>query len=266
MKKSRAKVISAILLLTLATSAGILVYDMVIVPKQNQEMNKQLKDEFPKEDTVSTGDPSPTKKPETKEKTTPAGEEHQERQLSSLDFSELQESYPDIKGWITIPDTDVDYPVLQSQEEEPEYYLKRNYRKDADANGSLFLQWNCDVFESKNLVIYGHNMNSGAMFGSLDRYTDPAYCRMYPDIFFQSKDGMEVYQIAAVLKADTSMFPFQKVTFQEPDSLEAYVKQAKVQSLFETGNGTAAATKALTLVTCSYEWQEARVVIVATKS
>lgn len=266
MKKSRAKVIQVILLLILTISAGILLYDMVIVPKQNQKMTKQLKDAFPKKDTVFTGDPSPAKKPGTKAKTSPAGEEHQERQLTSLDFSNLQKSYPDIKGWITIPDSDVDYPVLQSQEEEPEYYLKRNYRKEADANGSLFLQWNCDVFESKNLVIYGHNMNSGAMFGSLERYTDPTYCRMYPDIFFQSKNEMEVYQIAAVLKVDTSMFPFQQVTFQEPDSLEAYVKQAKAQSLFETGNGTTAVTKVLTLVTCSYEWEEARVVIVATKS
>ena len=262
MKRKRGKIVQCILLLIAVVSAGILIFDMVIVPKQNQEMAKHLKEEFPEKDLDSPGNLTSSEEPASKGEDQPAGEE---RPVSSIDFSSLQKKYPDVKGWLTIPDTDIDYPVLQSGEAEPEYYLKRNYRGEADVNGSLFLQWNCDVSQSQNLIVYGHNMNSGMMFGNLERYTDPTYCRMYPDIFFQNSEGMEVYQVVAVLKADTSMFPFQQVNFAAPDGLKEYIKQAANQSLFEIGNRSAAATKALTLVTCSYEWQEARTIGVAVK-
>lgn len=260
MKKNKRRVIQILLLLLFAASAGILIYDMVLVPKQNREMAKDLKEEFPEKETETPGVSPPQEQPEEEDK--PAGEE---RRVSSIDLPALQETYPDVKGWLTIPDTDIDYPVLQSGEAEPEYYLKRNYRGESDTNGSLFLQWNCDVFASQNLTIYGHNMNSGAMFGNLDRYTDPAYCRMYPDIFFQTSEGMEIYQIVAVLKADTAMFPFQQVNFTAPDSLEDYIRQAKSQSLFEVGDDTGTGTRTLTLVTCSYEWEEARTIVIAVK-
>lgn len=262
MKRSRGRLLQVILFGIFTACAGILVYDLILAPRQNQEMAEHLKEEFPEKDTVSPGATPPQKEPVPEKEDQPAGEESQ---VSSVDFSALQKEYPDIKGWLTIPDTDIDYPVLQSGEDEPEYYLKRNYRGESDTNGSLFLQWNCDVLESQNLTIYGHNMNSGAMFGNLDRYTDPAYCRMYPDIFFQNPDGMEVYRVAAVLKTDISTFPFQQVHFPAPGSLEEYIKQAKAQSLFETGIDTSPVTRVLTLVTCSYEWQEARTVVVAVK-
>lgn len=262
MKKNKIRVVQGILLLLVAASAGILIYEMAVVPKQNQEMTKHLKEAFPETDTKSPGNAPSPEEPAQEGEDAPAGKE-QERQISSINFPALQETYPNVKGWLTIPDTGIDYPILQSGEAEPEYYLKRNYRGEADANGSLFLQWNCDVLEGQNLVIYGHNMNSGAMFGNLERYTDPAYCRIHPDIFLQHAQGMEVYQVVAVLKADASMFPFQQVKFTEPDALEAYLQQAKSLSLFETENSTAA--KALTLVTCSYEWQGARTVVVAAK-
>lgn len=248
------------LLLLFAVSAGILIYDMVLVPNKNREMTKDLKEEFPEKETETPGVSPPKEKPENEDQ--PAGEE---RRVSAIDLPTLQETYPDVKGWLTIPDTDIDYPVLQSGEAEPEYYLKRNYRGESDTNGSLFLQWNCDVFTSQNLTIYGHNMNSGAMFGNLDRYTDPAYCRMYPDIFFQTSEGMEVYQVAAVFKADSSMFPFQQTDFTAPDGLKEYIRQAKSQSLFKVGSEAEDGVRTLTLVTCSYEWQDARTVVVAVK-
>lgn len=262
MRRSKIRIIQGILLLIFTVSAGILIYDMLIVPNQNKEMTKHLKEEFPEKDTSSPGDIISPKEDNPKGENKPAREE---QRVSSIDFPALQAAYPDIKGWLTIPDTDIDYPVLQSGEAKPDYYLKRNYRGEGDVNGSLFLQWNCDVFESQNLVVYGHNMNSGAMFGNLDRYTDPAYCRTYPDIFFQNAKGIEVYEILAVLKADISMFPFQQVNFEEPGSLENYIKQAKSQSLFDIGGTMTAGKQVLTLITCSYEWQEARTIVVAVK-
>ena len=76
---------------------------------------------------------------------------------------------------------------------------------------------------------------------------------------------MEEFQIAAVLKADVSMFDFQKESFHSPQELEAYVQQAKALALFETGIDGAGCAETLTLVTCSYEWKQARNILVAVK-
>ena len=119
--------------------------------------------------------------------------------------------------------------------------------------------------ESGNLTIYGHNMNSGAMFGNLDQYVSYDYWKAHPKVFFQTPEGMEEYQIAAVLKADVSMFDFRQPFFHSPQGAEAYVQQAKALSLFETGVDGIGCEKTLTLVTCSYEWKEARNILVAVK-
>ena len=108
-------------------------------------------------------------------------------------------------------------------------------------------------------------MNSGAMFGNLDQYVSYDYWKAHPKVFFQTQEGMEEYQIAAVLKADVSMFDFQQASFHSPQGAEAYVQQAKALSLFETGGDGIGCEKTLTLVTCSYEWKEARNILVAVK-
>ena len=255
MKKNKLRIWQAVFLLIFIISAGILVYQMVCLPLENRKMAEQLKEDFPEE---TPGDFSPEENP------LPAG---REEGVSGVNLAALKAKYPDVRGWLTVPGTGIDYPVLQSREYEPEYYLRRNYRGEEDVNGSLFLQWNCEVSESKNLIIYGHNMNSGAMFGNLGRYADQEYCRSHLSVFFQTLEGMAEYEVTAVIKADVQMFPFQQVKFQEPDGLEKYIRQAKAQSLFgiEAGADKKGVAQVLTLVTCSYEWQGARNIVVAVR-
>lgn len=244
----------AVFILIFCISAGALYYHLVAVPKANREMAAQLKEDFPGETLPE--EPSPGQ---------PAGGKSG---LSPLvDFAALQEQYPDIQGWLTIPETGIDYPVLQSGADEPEYYIHRNYKGEPDVNGSLFLQWNCDVREGENLVVYGHNMNSGVMFGNLEWYAEEDYCKAHPTVLFQTVDGVAAYTVVAVLKADVSMFPFQQVFFQEPDGVFSYVAQAKALELFDNGENPSVddVGQVLTLVTCSYEWNGARNIVVAVK-
>ena len=236
-------------------SAALLYYDFVITPRQNRELAEDLKFHFP--EVLPPGWGSPGQKEEQ------AG---REPEVSAVDLRSLQRQYPDVRGWLTIPEVGIDYPVMQSSREEPEYYLRRDYRGNYDINGSLFLQADCILGESKNLTIYGHNMNSGAMFGNLDRYASYDYWKAHPRVFFQTPEGMEEYRIAAVLKADVSMFDFQQISFHSSQELEAYAAQAKALSLFETGVAGASCETTLTLVTCSYEWKEARNILVAVKA
>ena len=87
----------------------------------------------------------------------PAGKE---QAASLVNLSALQAEYPDIKGWISIPGTVWIIPVLQSSADEPEYYLRRTYKGEHRTAGSIFFQWDCSP-ESRNLVVYGHNMSDG---------------------------------------------------------------------------------------------------------
>lgn len=128
-------------------SAALLYYDFVIIPRQNRELVEDLKSHFPEE--FPPGGGSPTQKEEQ------AG---RELEVPAVDFRSLQSQYPDVRGWLTIQESGIDYPVLQSSPEEPEYYLPRDYRGNYDINGSLFLQADCILGESGNLTIYGHNM------------------------------------------------------------------------------------------------------------
>ena len=235
-------------------SAALIYQDYVAIPRQNRELVKELKTCFPED--IPPGGGSPGEKEEQ------AG---REPEVSTVDLRSIQSQYPDVRGWLTIPETGIDYSVLQSSSEDPEYYLRRDYRGNYDINGSLFLQADCTLGESKNLTIYGHNMNSGTMFGNLDQYASYKYWEAHPSVFFQTPEGVEEFQIAAVLKADVSMFDFQKESFHSPQELEAYVQQAKALALFETGIDGAGCEETLTLVTCSYEWKQARNILVAVK-
>lgn len=249
----RRRILQAVLVLVFCISAGVLYHDLVAVPEQNRQMTEQLKEEFPGEEL--SGEPSPT------------GEPAGEKSLPPLvDLAALQEQYPDVKGWLCIPDTGIDYPVLQSSKEQPQYYLRWNYKGEYDINGSLFLQWDCSVSDGENLVIYGHNMKSGVMFGNLGQYAALSYCQEHPAVLLQTADGVSSYTVVAVLKADVSMFPFQQTLFQEPDGLFGYVSQAKALELFENGENASPDTEqVLTLVTCSYEWDGARNIVVAVR-
>ena len=205
-------------------SAALLYQDYVTVPRKNRELVEALKTCFPEE--LPPGGGSLGQKEEQ------AG---REPEVSAVDLRSLQRQYPGVRGWLTIPEVGIDYPVMQSSREDPEYYLRRDYRGNYDINGSLFLQADCILGESGKLTIYGHNMNSGAMFGNLDQYASYEYWKAHPSVFFQTPEGMEEYQIAAVLKADVSMFDFQQISFQNQREAEAYVEQAKELALFETG-------------------------------
>lgn len=248
--------LQVILVLIFFISAGIFSYQMVYLPMKNREAAERLKEDFPEGNAPSGKEP--------------AGEEGQ---VPSVDLAALREKYPDIQGWLTIPGTGVDYPVLQSGKSSPEYYLRRNYQGEWDINGSLFLQWNCKVPDGRNLIIYGHNMNSGAMFGNLDNYADAGYCREHPTIFFQTMKGVTEYEIVSVMKADIRMFPFQQAEFQDMEGLRDYLLQAEALGLFhvkgqdemEKQDVVENAEQVLTLVTCSYEWKNARNVVVAVK-
>lgn len=233
-----------------------LTWFLVLQPGLTNGEAQDLKDEY-------TVQPLPGAESSGEE---PAGNEQtvQEQEPEAIvDLPALQAEYPDIKGWITILGTCVDYPVLQSSADAPEYYLRRTYKGEWRTAGSIFFQWDCTP-ESRNTVVYGHNMNDGTMFAVLQKMADAAYREEHSEILLQTETGLREYTIVAVLKTDISKLSFNRTVFADDGDFLSFQKELLAQPLYHDPAFIPGADhRLLTLVTCSYEWDNARTVVIA---
>ncbi len=186
------------------------------------------------------------------------------------DFEPLLEKNQNIIGWITIDGTKVDYPVMQSVNGDSNYYLDHNFDQQEDKNGSLFLDDRCDVIKpTANLIIYGHHMRSGAMFGDLDNYKSESFFRDHQYIRFNSIYETGVWQVMAAFESkvysDTDI-GFRYYDFIDPENekdFKAGVKNMKALSIYDTGVDAVWGDRLITLSTCDYEQDNGRFVVVA---
>ncbi len=183
-------------------------------------------------------------------------------------FTELLRANPDFAGWLTIPGTVIDYPVMY-REHDNEFYLSHNFEGEEDDSGLLVLDKRCDRDGSGvNHLIHGHNMNSGAMFGSLTKYLDTDYWRDHSLILFSTLYEERVYEIFAVFQStvydeNTTDFPYYDyIKINDREQFDRYVKSVKEQSVFDTGIDAEYGDALITLSTCENSRKDGRLVIV----
>lgn len=198
--------------------------------------------------------------------------------LADLDTPPILEEYESVfalnqstVGWIRIDGTDVDYPVLQTSNND--YYLNHNFNQEEDRNGSIYLDKDCNIWpRSQNLLIYGHNMKSGKMFGSLKKYKDEEFFKKHQTIQFDTIYEKCNYQIMYVFNEvihDETEVAFKYYQFINADSEEefnSYMNEMKSMSLYDTGVDAAYGDAIITLSTCDYTKNSDRFVIVAKKT
>lgn len=171
-------------------------------------------------------------------------------------------------GWLKIEDTNIDYPVLQTTDNI--YYLDHNFEQEYDKNGSLFLDAACDiVHRNTNLIIYGHHMRSGKMFGNLNKYSSESYYKEHPYIQFDTIYEKGTYQVMYVFRSkiyneDEIVFKyyqfFDAVSEKEFDS---NMQEMAAISLYDTGVRAGFGDELLTLSTCDNSEADGRFVVVA---
>lgn len=183
-------------------------------------------------------------------------------------FTELLKRNSDLAGWLTIPGTEIDYPVMYRVGDN-DFYLNHDFECQNDVNGLLVLDKRCDPeTDDPNWLIHGHNMRSGAMFGSLDNYTDESYYRSHPDVIFSTLYEKTEYRIFAVFRStvydeDTTDFQYYDyISIGSSEEFYDYVSGAKAQSLYETGISPEYGDGLITLSTCDYTRENGRLVIV----
>ena len=182
-------------------------------------------------------------------------------------FKELYLLNRDIVGWIQIPGTDIDYPVMQNLKT-TDYYLKRNFDKEKSARGCIYVREACDVFApSDNLTIYGHRMRDRSMFAQLDLYMKKDFWQEHPYIYFDTIREMHTYKIIAVFTTSGSVgigFPYHEFEDAENEAeFDAFVQKVKELSLYDTGLDAKYGDKLISLSTCEYSQNNGRLVVVA---
>jgi len=187
------------------------------------------------------------------------------------EYADLYEKNDDLVGWIRIPDTRINYPVMQTKDD-MEYYLHRDFYGNEDVNGLPFLDARCDVNKpSTNLLIYGHSMNSGAMFAGLADYKDYGFYQKHKKIYFDTVQERGEYEIVAVFQSRVAYVDevaFRYYNFIQADTQEefdSFISTVEKLAYYDTGVEAEFGDQLLTLSTCDREITDGRLVVLAKK-
>ena len=176
------------------------------------------------------------------------------------DLVALQAENPDCVGWLTIPDTSVDYPVVWTPEK-PEHYLRRDFYGNSASGGTPFLDGrNQAQAKGQNLILYGHNMLDGSMFKPVLQYLTPNFQVTHEDIYLEL-DGIQYhYQVIAALETSTRSPVYAYTDLSDSTEMEDF----RSMLLEETSlDAIPQAEGYLTLSTCNNQGGDSRVLVVA---
>jgi sortase B len=151
-----------------------------------------------------------------------------------------------------------------------EYYLYRDFWGNDDKNGTLFIDARCSIGDERsNIIIHGHHMKSGEMFGSLQKYLDFDYEKEHPYIYLYTRDEERTYEIISVFEsqvyaADSDKFKYYEYfRFDDEETFNVYYENIKNLSVYDTGVEATLGDEFLTLSTCSYHTENGRLAVIA---
>ena len=184
------------------------------------------------------------------------------------EYETLYNKNKKLMGWLKIDDTNIDYPVMQTSDNT--YYLDHNYNQEYDKNGSIFLDYNCSVYpRSTNMIVYGHHMKSGNMFGNLQKYAKESYGKKHSVITFDTIYEKAQYQVMYVFRSqvyneDDIVFKYyQFIEANSETEFNSYMQEMSELSLYDTGVTAEFGDSLLTLSTCDSSQTDGRFVVVA---
>ena len=199
-----------------------------------------------------------------------ASEEEQRKQTLLANLQELKQQNSDLVGWLTIEGTEVDYPVLQTDNND--YYVNHNFKKQSNELGSIFLDKDCSIEKpTANFLIYGHRSNGGQMFETLTKYKKEDFYKEHPTFEFATLEEVSKYQIIAVFQSQVylkSQDVFKYYFFKDAENEEEfnnYIENVKKLSLYNIAETAQYGDQLITLSTCDYHVEDGRFAIVAKK-
>lgn len=179
-------------------------------------------------------------------------------------ISELVSMNSECFGWISISETNINYPVMHTPSN-PQKYLNKNFYGEYSYSGTPFLDSRCSA-NSTNLIIYGHHMNNGTMFADLCNYTDYSYFTEHPTVVLETKDGAFAYSVFSVMKVKSDDDWYRFTTVGTEKSYNSRIEYAKEKSIYDTGITPVYGQQILTLSTCYGYNQDDRILVLAVRN
>lgn len=218
MMKSKIYFAGAALCACLVLLSGFMVYRHYANDRQYTQEFDELAEAL--EQAQATDDdttPAPADVPLTEEETV------------LPDYAQLYLQNSELVGWLSIEGTTINYPVMQTSDR-PDYYLRRNFEKQQSDHGTPYAAEDCDIFSpSDNIVIYGHHIKNGKMFGALMDYTQKSFYEQHKVIRFDTLLEYGEYEIVAVFKTvayTEAGFPYYRfIEAQNEDDFDAYIAE-----------------------------------------
>lgn len=175
------------------------------------------------------------------------------------DFDSMLKINPDSKGWIS-QGNQISYPILQGTDND--YYLEHTAYYSENKNGSIFIDYRCvDGLDSRNCIIYGHDMLNNSMFGSLIQYSSKAYCDQNPtfDVYVGYKHYK--YYVFAAYETDATSDTYTS-EFADDEAFHAYLEGCWARKLYSTMvESVAVENQIITLSTCTRHDQSKRFIV-----
>lgn len=188
-------------------------------------------------------------------------------------YESLYNENNDLIGWIQIDGTNVNYPVMYTPSNK-NFYLHKNWKKQESKIGLPYLDERCNIENSDNLIIYAHNVKGDKMFGGLKKYKNEEYYKNHKLIKFDTLYEEQQYEIISVFitkvfynneNVDEDFLYYNYLNFDNIDIYNDFIENIKQKSFYNTDITSNYGDKFITLSTCDYTYENARLVVVAVK-
>lgn len=171
-----------------------------------------------------------------------------------IDFEGLWEMNPEIYAWIRIPDTNIDYPILQHADEDQSYYLTRDIYGENQQAGSIYTEYyNSKDFKDPNTIIYGHNMKNGSMFHNVRYFAEAEYFDEHDELYIYMPEKILKYEIITCYEYDDRHLLASFDFFDEEvyaEYLEEIMNPRSMYAMVREGVNLTTEDKLVTLSTC----------------
>ena len=239
--------------------SAVLLLSGVMIYKELFARQKEKEDFAEPAELVQIEQPEQS---QSDEPNTPADDEPEPARRR--DLAPLFAQNSDCIGWLCIPDTVVDYPIMHTPEN-PQKYLRRNFDCEYSQSGTPFLDGRCSM-ESDNLIIYGHNMRNDTMFGSLPKYMEEDYRQAHPVIEFETEAGCAEYAVFAVVTVKKYDDWYGFINAADREEFKKQLERIRNKALYCSDAIPKYGCQFLTLSTCYNSANDGRLLIIAVKT
>ncbi len=246
----------ALIALAAAVFLGWKLYQKELEYKKGQEQLDQI---YTLMEEARKTPPEPSKGAEEPSK------EEKETAARLAQYKALHEENTDMTGWIRIPGTKVDYPVMYTPQN-PEFYLDHGFDKTPSAYGMIFIDGECSPETDPSLLIYGHHMKNGSMFAEIENYDDPAFWKDHPMIRFDTLENLGTYEVAGAFKQPAARLDDSFKTMLLARTEEDFSRLCsfmEANCFYDTGVKLSWGDRLIILTTCEYTQADGRFFVVA---